>query len=217
MRLNSGYSSYENFTDEEWVEKLLMLPPLQTLHRYFFKVKCFSFLQYVVRNILCVDSIEHILGEFYEFISRNNWNVLRKFRKDKNASLFTYLSRCTVRYFLKAKLKEDRNVGISLDSCCEQEYLSSFVDCEEINEDNRQLWRAFSRLPERDRLLLKALVIDEKPAIEIADDIWGYVDSRERDWRKLPAKRVQSTISMLKKRALYRLLKEMGGASSFNY
>ena len=100
MGLNSGYSSYENFTDEEWVEKLLMLPPLQTLHRYFFKVKCFSFLQYVVRNILCVGSIEYILGEFYEFISRNNWNVLRKFRKDNNSSLFTYLSRCTVRYEL---------------------------------------------------------------------------------------------------------------------
>ena len=215
MGLNSGYSSYENFTDEEWVEKLLMLPPLQTLHRYFFKVKCFSFLQYVVRNILCVGSIEYILGEFYEFISRNNWNVLRKFRKDNNSSLFTYLSRCTVRYFLKAKLKEDRNAGISLDS--DDVDLSSFVDCEEINEDNRQLWRAFARLPERDRFLLKALVIDEKSAIEIADEIWGYVGSRERDWRKLPSKRVQSTISMLKKRALCRLLKEMGGAASFNY
>lgn len=215
MRLNSGYSSYENFTDEEWVEKLLMLPPLQTLHHYFFKVKCFSFLQYVVRNILCVGCIEYILGEFYEFISRNNWNVLRKFRKDNNSSLFTYLSRCTVRYFLKAKLKEDRNAGISLDSGDID--LSSFVDSEEINEDNRQLWRAFARLPERDRFLLKALVIDERPAIEIADDIWGYVGSRERDWRKLPVKRVQSTISMLKKRALCRLLKEMGGAASFNY
>ena len=215
MGPNSGYSSYESFTDEEWVEKLLMLPPLQTLHRYFFKVKCFSFLQYIVCNILHIGSIEYILGEFYEFISRNNWNVLRKFRKDNNSSLFTYLSRCTVRYFLKAKLKEDRNAGISLDD--DDVDLSSFVDSEEINEDNRQLWRAFARLPERDRFLLKALVIDEKPAIEIAEDIWGYVDSRERDWRKLPPKRVQSTISMLKKRALCRLLKEMGGASSFNY
>ena len=72
MKINYS-SAYENMSDEEWVEKLLVEPPIQAIHHYFFKVKCNPFLQYVATTILKTGDAESIMGEFYEFISNNNW------------------------------------------------------------------------------------------------------------------------------------------------
>ena len=95
-------SIYANITDEEWVKKITSVPSIQPLHRYFFKVKCASFLNYIAINVYN-DCMESILGEFYEFISSNDWHVLRNYKKKNNASLSTYLSRCSLYYFIKKK------------------------------------------------------------------------------------------------------------------
>ena len=74
------------------------------------------------------------------------------------------------------------------------------------------VWQAFDKLKERDRLLLREMVINERSALDVADEIWRFVRSAERDWRKLPVKRVQDTISMMKRRALMNLLEQLKGS-----
>ena len=203
----SKYSAYANITDEEWVEKLMSIPPIQPLHYYFFKVKCASFLKYIAENILKTDCIESILGEFYEFLSRDNWHVLRCYQKKDNASLSTYLSKCTLYYFIKKKKNEDNNI-CSLDNKEIFEQLNNLATNEEEKRDTH-VWQAFAKLCERDRKVLQRLIIDGRTTTEIADEIWPYVHGKEKDWRKLPIKRVQDTIAMMKRRALFCLIENM--------
>ena len=203
----SKYSAYANITDEEWVEKLMSIPPIQPLHYYFFKVKCASFLKYIAENILKTDCIESILGEFYEFLSRDNWHVLRCYQKKDNASLSTYLSKCTLYYFIKKKKNEDNNI-CSLDNKEILEQLNNLATNEEEITDTR-VWQAFAKLCERDRKVLRRLIIEGRTTTEIADEIWPYVNGKEKDWRKLPIKRVQDTIAMMKRRALFGLIEAM--------
>ena len=203
----SNQSIYANFTDDEWVEKITSVPSIQPLHRYFFKVKCASFLNYIAINVYN-DCLESILGEFYEFISRNNWHVLRNYKKKNNASLSTYLSRCSLYYFIKKK-KHDKEAAefYSLDNEEIIKQLEYMTD--EESAPNQRVWEAFSRLNERDRKVLRRLIIEGKTSTDIADEIWPYVNSKEKNWRKLPVKRVQDTIAMMKRRALFELVEEI--------
>lgn len=202
-------SYYNGLSDEEWIEKLLNVPPIESLHRYFFKVKCAPFLQFIAKKIMKTDLVESIMGEFYEFLRKDDWYVLRQFRASKNASLSTYLSRCTLNYFCRQKQKENQRAGIHV--CYED--AASILDClvatSEDKEMDSHLWPAFYSLKERDRILLYHLVIKGQSAMDVADRVWCYVRSKEKDWRNLPSKRVQSTISMMKQRALYVLLSKL--------
>ena len=206
-------SIYANITDEEWTEKLIANPPIQPLHYYFFKVKCASFLNYIAINVYN-DCMESILGEFYEFISNNDWHVLRNYKKKNNASLSTYLSRCSLYYFMKKK-RHDKEAAefFSLDSEEVMEQLEMMTN--ENIELGTNVWKAFLKLNERDRKVLRGLVIEEKKSIDIADEIWPYVKSKEKNWRKLPVKRVQDTIAMMKRRALFGLVEEIRLMPSF--
>lgn len=206
--MQSGSLDYARFTDGEWIEKLLTIPPIQSAHYYFFKIKCYSFLKYIAKNIFNTEDTDCILGEFYEFLSQNNWQILKSFRGENNASLSSYLSRCTVRHFISKK-KQDNPITSknSIEMVAITEELDYFIAEEEKNEP--PVWKAFARLNERDRKLLRYLVIEGRSATDIADDIWEYVRSIEKDWRKLPVKRVQDTIAMMKKRALLSLLTEL--------
>ncbi len=202
-----NYNNYASITDEEWVEKLTSRPPIQPLHYYFFKVKCSSFLKYIAENVFDAECMESILGEFYEFLSCNNWHVLRSYKGKNNASLSTYLSRCALHYFTKIK-KNDSNADIyNLDNEEIVEQLNNLTN-DETNTDLR-VWQAFAKLKERDRMVLQRLIIEERKSTDVADEMWKYVQSKEKNWRKLPIKRVQDTIAMMKRRALFGLIEEM--------
>ena len=202
-----NYSVYANITDEEWVNRLIAIPPIQPLHHYFFKVKCASFLKYIATNIYN-DCMESILGEFYEFLSYDNWRILRNYKNKRNASLSTYLSRCALYYFIKKKkLNKEAEEFYSLESEEVMEQLNNLAY--EETDNSLCIWKAFAMLNERDRTVLRRLVIEEKKSTDIADEVWPYVQSREKDWRKLPTKRVQDTIAMMKRRALFGLVEEV--------
>ena len=203
----NNYGTYANITDEEWVEKLVSQPPIQPLHYYFFKVKCSSFLQYIAKNIYNVGRVESLLGEFYEFLSCNDWYVLRSYKGKRNASLSTYLSRCSFYYFAKKKRKIEEEEIYSLENEDILEQLS-YLTNDETNEHLR-VWKAFACLNERDRKVLKHLVIDGRKSTDVAEEMWPYVQSKEKDWRKLPVKRVQDTLAMMKRRALFGLIEEL--------
>lgn len=200
---------YNGLSDEEWVEKLMSVPPIEALHRYFFKVKCAPFLQYIAKNIMNTDQVESIMGEFYEFLQKDDWYVLRKYRAANGASLSTYLARCTLNYFCKQKHKEDKQACqyVYYDDIATQ--LETFAATNEEKAMDLPVLKAFDNLSERNKIILQLLVIKEQSAIEAADVIWKLTRSKERDWHKLPAKRVQSTISMMKQRAIYELLEKL--------
>ncbi|MBE6303190.1 MAG: sigma-70 family RNA polymerase sigma factor [Bacteroidales bacterium] len=204
----TNYNNYAKITDEEWVEKLMYIPPIQPLHYYFFKVKCSEFLKYIAENILNADCVESILGEFYEFLSHNDWYVLRSYKKKGNATLSTYLSKCSLYYFLRIKKKNDKSNVCSIEN---REIIEQLNYLATNNEEkaNTRLWQAFAKLNVRDRIILRRLIIEGRTTIEIAEEVWPYVKSNEKDWRKLPIKRVQDTIAMMKRRALFSLIEEM--------
>ena len=125
-----------------------------------------------------------------------------------NASLSTYLSRCTLYYFLKEKKKNEEANLYSLENKEILEQLNYLTTNEEDKMDTR-VWTAFAKLCERDRKVLRRLIIEGRTTTEIADEIWPYVQGKEKDWRKLPTKRVQDTISMMNRRALFCLIEAM--------
>ena len=201
-------SRFTELDDRELIARLTAVPPEEALHRYFFGTKCRQFLQFIAASIFECEA-ETLLGEFYDFVSRNDWHLLRSFDASKGASLNTYLSRCTIRHFLELKRKKEKEMTVrhSIEERSIVEELNSFTIEQEDEQPN--VWRAFERLNERDRIILKALVLENRNSIEIADEIWPYIKSKESDWHKLPIKRVQDTIAILKRRALLSLMIEL--------
>lgn len=205
MRLESNRCAL--ITDEDWVERLTAVPPDQQAHRYFFDVKCSEFLRYISSGIFGSDDTGEIVSEFYELLSKNEWHVLRQYKKLNGASLSSYLSRCAVRHFLAIRKKEAKNNAFSIEQPDIIKELNSFTTEEE--QENPPVWQAFNRLCKRDRDVLHLLVIEGLSTIEAADEIWPYVNSAVKDWHLLPVKRVQDTIAMLKRRALLSLSDEL--------
>ena len=70
------------------------------------------------------------------------------------------------------------------------------------------IWKAYSMLNERDREVLRLLVIEGHQMLSVAKDLWKFVDSKQ-DVSQLPAKRIQGTISMIKHRAQLALLENL--------
>lgn len=199
--------NYSTVSDNELIGYLIEKPINEEAHNYFFNTRCTRFLDYIATKIAGEEHAEDILGEFYEFVSQDDWAILRKYRNQNNASLNTFLSTCAVHYFLKKRRKEGKLNTVSIDCQEIADQLEFFALDEENNEP--PVWQAYEKLCERDRRLLKSLVLEEKSTLEAADEIWEYVRSNEKDWKKLPQKRVQNTISMMKHRALFVLMEEL--------
>lgn len=200
-------SKYARLSDNEWIELLMTFPPDERAHRYFFDVKCRVFLQYIASTIFGSNDVREIIGDFYQFLSQDDWHVLRLYKNRNSASLGSYLSRCAVHHFMAIKRREQASLGLSMEHPDIIKELSLFTEEEEREEP--PVWKAFAQLNERDRTILRLMVIEGKSALDAADSIWPYVKSDNKDWRTLPPKRVQDTIAMLKKRALLSLSLEL--------
>lgn len=198
---------YTTLSDSEWIERLTAFPPDERACKYFFNIKCRIFLKYIANTIFGSDEPSSLLGDFYEYLSHDNWHVLKKFEARNGASLGSYLSRCAVNYFRAKKQAEDKTCHLQIERLDIITELNLFTQEEET--EMPPVWQAYKRLCKRDRDILRLLVIDGKSAIEAADTIWPQVKSATKDWRQLPAKRVQDTLSMLKKRALLALSLEL--------
>lgn len=203
-------NKYSKLNDREWIELLLSTPTDERGVNYFFEIKCRDFLRYISSNILYSSDKREILGEFYEFISANDWHVLRLYKGRNEASLGSYLSQCAVRYFTATKNRDKAIIKIDIDSPDIIKELSLFTSEEEEDESLQPpVWKAFAKLNERDQTILRLIIIEDKSALEAADTIWPFVKSDNKDWRSLPSKRVQDTIAMLKRRALLALSLEL--------
>lgn len=192
---------YDKLTDEEMVQRLMATPTENKLHDYFFSKKCYNFLLYISQTLYNEETIYHLTGEFYEFLSKDNWYVLRKWKKQNDCSLYTYLTRCAINHFthlVKAdKLRSE--MEIIPNSPEFMDYLNSLAADEP--ETEQVTWQAFNMLKERDQLVLRLMILEDYSAMQAAPKIWKYLNCEE-SFENLPPKKVQNTIATIKHRAL---------------
>ena len=201
-------NSFALLSDEELVERMTAPDVDEKLHEYFFYVKCAPILKYLSKKLYGSCDITILTGELYEFIASNDWAVIRKWEKRNEASLFSYIARCATNYFINKenseKKRQDKETLTSTPGIIEQ--ISS---CTEENEDESlPIWKAYDMLNERDREVLRLLVIEGFQMLTVAKELWKYVDSKQ-DISELSPKRIQGTISMIKHRAQLALLENL--------
>lgn len=200
--------SFALLSDEELVERMTASDIDEKLHEYFFYVKCAPILKYLSKKLYGSCDITILTGELYEFIASNDWAVLRKWEKRNEASLFSYIARCATNYFINKenseKKRQDKETLTSTPGIIEQ--ISSFS--EENEDESLPIWKAYNMLNERDREVLRLLVIEGFQMLTVAKELWKYVDSKQ-DISELSPKRIQGTISMIKHRAQLALLENL--------
>lgn len=201
-------NTYAALSDSEWVEKLPQTPPDSKLQEYFISVKCAPMIRYISRSIFHADDNAYIMGEFYEFVSEDNWSILKKWKNKDNASLFSYLSRCATNHFMNKAIAEQRRQSIEVLPATPEivAYTSQLYDdetCEQL-----PVWQAFEKLSERDQALLRLLVIEDNQIMAVADKLWKYISSKS-DYSQLSEKRIQGTISMAKHRAQLAFMEQL--------
>lgn len=201
-------NSFALLSDEELVERMTAPDVDEKLHEYFFYVKCAPILKYLSKKLYGSCDITILTGELYEFIASNDWAVLRKWEKRNEASLFSYIARCATNYFINKenseKKRQDKETLTSTPGIIEQ--ISSFT--EENEDESLPIWKAYDMLNERDREVLRLLVIEGFQMLTVAKELWKYVDSKQ-DISELSPKRIQGTISMIKHRAQLALLENL--------
>lgn len=201
-------SSFAKLDDKELVEGLTATPVNKKLHEYFFYVKCQKFLNYISTTLYNRCDSRHLMGELYEFLSRDNWSILRNWEKKNGASLYSYIARCSINHFTNKEIAEKKRLGIEFRADAAEliEQLGDFTQEEE--HEMPPVWEAFGMLNERDRKILRLLVIEEKSMIEAAPEIWPHIKSKA-DIESITPKQIQSTIAMVKHRALLALLQKL--------
>ena len=202
--------NYSQLSDAELIERLTATPVDEKLHNYFFTKKCRQFLRYISSNIYYCESENELWGEFYEFLSKDNWAIMRNWKNRNGASLYTYLAYCTTNHFIHKKLAEKKEQEQFLVPSSQNMYeqLADFVEDEEEAVNTYPVREAFNMLSQRDQAILHALVIDEQSALDAAPAIWKYIKNN-KPLEEMDPKRVQCTIAMAKHRAQLALLNNL--------
>ena len=202
-------NNFSLLSDDELVQELVSDETREGLYIYFFKKKCKKMLEYLASSI-SHDTPDSLLGEFYEYLSNDDWAVVRKWEKKNGATLTSYLSGCATNYFIGKQNKEKKRqvTEIALSTFDYLDYAEESNSGIDEQQDKQMLWQAYDMLSERDRTILEQLVIEEKSALEAAPFVWKHINSKQ-DYDALPAKRVQCTLSMAKNRAQAALLNNM--------
>ncbi len=196
---------YSSLSDQELIERLTAIPVDEKLYNYFLTKKCRQFLRYISSNIYHCESEKELWGEFYEFISKDNWAVVRNWKNRNGATLYTYLAYCATNHFIHKKLAEKKEQELFLVPSSQGMYeqLAGFVEEEETH--TYPVREAFNMLSLRDQVILRMLVIDGNSALEAAPVIWKYIRNN-KPLDEMDPKRVQCTIAMAKHRAQLALL-----------
>lgn len=201
---------YSRLSDREWIEAITAPDADRRLQESFFQSKCAPTLRYIsLRIYKCHDS-SHLAGELYEFLSDNNWSVLKKWKGRNGASLSSYIARCATNYFLQKeaaeKKRQENEIQASTPELLEQ--LASLAEDYDDNEEIPPVWQAFNMLNKRDQEVLRLLVIEGKRMLSVAEYLWTFIDSKQ-DISQLTTKRIQGTISMVKQRAQLNLIEHL--------
>ncbi len=149
-------------TDKETIERLYKYDA-RTINEFFF-VRCKPMLIYI-GQYFCrhKQTPEELIGEFYEFLSADDWHKLRIFKY--TCSLNSYVTIIASRYFQHKRDKEllplDENIALVKNLQDDKNRDMFFM--EDLNKIIR-------RLPPFDRFLVQRILIDgEKPG-DILDE-----------------------------------------------
>ena len=173
--------------------------------QYFLGNFSIPFLDYIGKTIMKLDGhyIDDVLcfypdiaGEYYEFIGAkfvdqkptcHKVSLYKgiKNKGEKEARLYTYINTITVRHFVALKKKSDKKDEKNYEDMPEYMSISILKDYEGFDEisfdkdDPRflELDAAWRKLPEKYRLILTYLVIEDRKPIEIFDEMIQYVDT----------------------------------------
>ncbi len=204
-----------NFTlmsDIELVEGLTAVPADDELHKYFFQKKCKRFLKYISKSLYDNNCEDELIGELYEFLSDDDWKVLKSWDGKNGCSLNSYLASCSLHHFTnKVKMEKKRSAIEVLPSTPEViEFLDHFTPEEETSMP--PVWDAYNMLKERDQVILRLLVIEEMDMLDAAPVIMPYMKTLS-SINELSQKHIQSLIAMAKHRALLALAQKMNNLS----
>lgn len=203
---------FASMSDIELVKGLMTIPPNSRLHEYFFCRKCKRLLEYISNTLYNGVDGGSLVGELYEYLSNDNWKVLRMWEGKNGCSLNSYLASCSLRHFAsKVRTEEKRSACEVLPSSLALvESLEHFTVEEE--DSMPPVWEAYWMLGERDRLILRLLVIEGRDVMDVAPQIWKYMNSSYALY-ELTQKKVQSIIAMAKHRALIALAVKLNSLS----
>ena len=206
--MSNNYDKFSSLSDQELIERLTATPVDEQLHNYFFTRKCRQFLKYISLNICHCESEKQLWGEFYEFLSKDNWSVIRNWKNRNGATLYSYLAFCATNHFIHKRLAEKKEEQLFVTpSQTMYEQMAEVAD----EEDEIQAYpvkEAFNMLSLRDQVILRMLVIDGNSALEAAPVIWKYIKN-SKPLEEMDPKRVQCTIAMAKHRAQLALLNNL--------
>lgn len=204
---------YALMSDRELVDGLIAVPINNKLHEYFFKEKCRHFLTYISTTLYNEDNFDVLVGELYEFLSNNDWKILKNWEGKNGCSLNSYLASCSMRYFAgkarNEKVRRTFEVAPSSDEIAD--IINYFIADDDA--EYQPVWEAYKMLNERDRLVLRLLVIDEVDTMHAARLVWPYINS-SKEIDDLSHKHVRSLIAMAKHRALLTLLNNLNKLKS---
>lgn len=209
-------SKYDNYDDEKIIKSIIEGSDKELID-YFFMHKCKSMLTYIAHFVFGNGYYKEVLGEFYVYLSDNNWYVLRQYKKKNNASLNSYLSHCALNYFIAKKKADDKYINYKT-----MELFDKSDDIYECNDlAKKAIVMAYKMLKTPYQKALDLLVIKKVSALEAADTLWQYTKHKEVDWRTFPVKKVQDTMAMSKRQACFHLsnktmkiLKELEGSDN---
>lgn len=160
-----------------------------------------------------------VSGDYYEFIGAKfekntpTWHKLSLYRATQNrggteARLYTYVNVITVRHFIALKQKMDKNSWENIDDMPESmsiSILKEYNGFDEIwlaeeHEEYKEIDIAWSKLPEKDQLILTYLVIQDANPLDIFDEMIQYVDTKISP-DQFSVKQKQDAMSLMKRRA----------------
>lgn len=167
---------------------------------------------------------DEIFGDYYSFISapiekqRPVWHKIQLYKGSNEASLKTYVSRITCRYFSKLKKKQDIEKNNQTDLLDYFDY-ETLLKCEAPEEDAdlsqdprfQLMMKAFSELSEKDRKTLQYLVMYKTNYLDAFEDLSSYINPKKgkKDMETWNNEQKQNAMSLLKGRALGHLIKRM--------
>lgn len=185
------------------------------------------FLDYIGAEIMKRDGIyingvlrhyPSICGEYYEFIGARfignipEWHKVDLYKGKNDSRLYSYVNTITVRFFVELRKKELKKEEFSFISLSENENISILLkydgfDADSLeNRETSEIDWAWNQLPERDRLILQYLVIEERKAIDVFDLMIPYIKMTTSP-DLLSVKQRQDAMSLLKQRAKNHLRK----------
>lgn len=151
--------------DKECVEKLLANDAL-TIKEFFFQ-RCRPALVYIGQYFCKTKQTpEEMIGEFYEFLSENDWHKLRIFRY--TCSLNSYVTIIASRYFQARRNREIESLSENVEY--EQSYLPS--DTVFMMQDVNGILQKMLPL---DRFLLTRILLDGDKPSDILDEAKPYI------------------------------------------